>query len=122
MTVSAEFQKIESSLNGSKATKSDTDELAKNLTPELLPAWLMEVLQNYSLSGVCFSLDEENDESGLGADLKWFDVKQIAEEALTAYPGNAVLDLGCLPIAACLAVSGGPYFLKVKGNNVSDLH
>lgn len=120
MTVLAELQKIESSLNGSKITKSEADELAKNLPSELLPAWLMEALESYSLSGVCFSLDEDDDKSGLGADLKWFTVDQMIEEALSAYPGKVVLNLGYLPVAACLAGSGDPYFLKMKGNNLDD--
>ena len=120
MTVLTELQKIESSLNGSKITKSEADDLAKSLPPELLPAWLMDALQNYPLSGVCFSLDEDDDESGLGSDLKWFSVDQMIEESLSAYPGKVVLKLGYLPVSACLAGSGDPYFLKMKGNNLDD--
>lgn len=120
MTVLKELQKIESFLTGSKITKSEAYDLAKNLSPELLPAWLMEALQNYPLSGACFSLDEDNDESGLGADLKWFSVDQMIEEALSAYPGKVVLKLGYLPVAACLAGSGDPYFLKMKDSNLGD--
>ena len=120
MTVLTELQKIESSLNGSKVTKSEADDLTKNLPPQLLPAWLLEALQNYPLSGVCFSLDEDDDESGLGADLKWFSVDQMIEEALSVYPGKVVLKLGYLPVAACLAGSGDPYFLKMKDSNLDD--
>lgn len=120
MTLLIELQKIESSLYGSKMTKLEADELARNIPPELLPAWLMEALENYPLLGVCFSLDEDDDESGLGVDLKWFTVDQIIEEALYAYPGKVVLDLGYLPIAACLAGSGDPYFLKMKGGVPDD--
>lgn len=120
MTVLTELQKIESSLNGSKITKSEAADLAKNLPPELLPMWLMEALQNYPLSGVCFSLDEDDDESGLGADLKWFAADQMIEEALSAYPGKVVLKLGYLPVALCLAGSGDPYFLKMADSNLDD--
>jgi len=120
MTVLTELQRIESSLNGSKITKFEADSLAKNMPPELLPAWLIEALQNYPLFGVCFSLDESNDESGLGADLKWFSADQMIEEALSVYPGKVVLNLGYLPVAACLAGSGDPYFLKMKGSNLDD--
>lgn len=120
MTVLTELQKIESSLNGSKITKSEAGNLTKNLPTELLPAWFMEALQNYPLSGVCFSLDEKDDESGLGADLKWFSADQMIEEALSVYPGKAVLNFGYLPVAACLAGSGDPYFLKMKGGSLDD--
>lgn len=120
MAVVAELQKVESSLYGSKMTKSEADDLTKNLPPELLPVWLMEVLQRYPLSGVCFSLDEDNDESGLGADLKWFSADQMIEEALLAYPGKVVINLGYLPIASCLAGSGDPYFLRMKDGSTDD--
>lgn len=120
MSVQIELQKIELSLNGSKITKSEADDLVSNLPPELLPSWLLEVLQNYPLSGVNFSLEEGDDESGLGADLKWFSADQIIEEALSVYPGKVVLNLGYLPVAACLVGSGDPYFLKVKDDNSDD--
>ena len=76
----------------------------------------MEALQNYPLSGVCFWLDQDDDESGLGADLKWFTADQIIEEALSAYPGKVVLNLGYLPVAACLSGSDDPYFLKMNAD------
>jgi len=120
MTVLTELKKIESSLNGSKMTRTEVADLARNVPPELFPEWLMDALQNYPLLGVCFSLDEDDDESGLGADLKWFTVDQMIEEALFAYPGKVVLNLGYLPVAACLAGSGDPYFLKMKGGNLDD--
>lgn len=120
MSVLTELKKIESSLNGSKITKHEADELVEKLSSELVPAWLASLLQKYPLSGVCFSLDEENDESGLGADLKWYSAEQMIEEALLAYPGKVVLNLGYLPVAACLAGSGDPYFLKMKGGNLED--
>lgn len=120
MSVLTELQKKESSLDGSKITESEADKLVKSLPSDLLPAWLIDILQNYPLSGVCFSLDEDNDESGLGADLRWFSADQMIEEALSAYPGKVVLKLGYLPVAACLAGSGDPYFLKMKDSNLDD--
>lgn len=114
------MQKIESSLNGSKIVESEADELAKNLLPEVLPALLIEVLQIYPLSGVCYSLDEDDDEPGLGSDLKWFSAGQTIEEALSAYPEKVVLSLGYPLVVACLAGSGDPYFLKMKGSNLDD--
>ncbi|MDZ4153169.1 hypothetical protein [Methylicorpusculum sp.] len=120
MNAITELQKIQSSLNGSKVTKSEADKLVNNLPSELLPEWFTDLLQNYPLSGVCFSLDEKFDESGLGVDLKWFNADQMIEEALLAYPGKVVSNIGYLPIAACLTGSGDPYFLKMKGSNLED--
>lgn len=76
----------------------------------------VQLMQSYPLSGVCFSLDENDDESGMGVDLVWFTAEQMIEEALSAYPGKVVLNLGYLPFAACLVGSGDPYFLKMKGS------
>ncbi len=120
MTALRELQKLKLSLYGTKIKKSDADDLVKNLPPELLPVWLLDALQNYPLSGVCFSLDENDDESGLGADLKWFSAGEIIEEALFFYPGKVVVNLGYIPIAACLVGSGDPYFLKMKDSNLED--
>ncbi len=55
-------------------------------------------------------MDEDDDESELGADLKWFGPSEMIEEALSVYPGETVIGLGYLPVAACLAGSGDPYF------------
>lgn len=117
MSLVSELEKKEMSLTGSKATESDAKQLVERLPSDLVPSWLPPLLQRFQLAGVCFSLDEEEDDSELGADLKWFSVSQMVEEALLVYPGKSVLSLGYLPIAACLAGSGDPYFLKILNDN-----
>lgn len=104
------LQRLDSSLPGSKTTKSEIEDLVKNLPAELLPTWFTETLQKYALSRVCLSIDEDNDKSGLGAELIWFTAEQIIDEALRAYPGIAVTKLGYLPIGGCMIGSGDPYF------------
>ncbi|MEH6447822.1 MAG: hypothetical protein V7765_04090 [Oleispira sp.] len=117
MSFISEVEKIEVLLSGEKASEEDINHLVARLPKELLTSSLISLLQNYFLAGVCFSLDEEDDESGLGADIKWFTINQMLEEALEVYPGKSVLTLGYLPIGACLTGSGDPYFIKVSGTN-----
>ena len=117
MSLVSELEKKGMSLTGSKATESDAKQLVERLPSDSVPSWLPPLLQRFQLAGVCFTLDEDDDESELGADLKWFSVSQMVEEALLVYPGKSVLSLGYLPIAACLAGSGDPYFLKILNDN-----
>lgn len=116
MTAIAELKKIGPSLNGSKVLESEIDDLVTNLPQKLLPAWFVNAVQTYPLAGVCFSLNENDDESGLGVDLKWFTTDQIIDEALFVYPGEVVLSLGYLPVGACSGGSGDPYFFTIEGS------
>ncbi|MCR9365224.1 MULTISPECIES: hypothetical protein [Vibrio harveyi group] len=117
MSLISEIKKIETQLTGLKASEEDINQLVEQLPDGLVPSYLLSLLKSFPLAGVCFSLDEENDESEFGADLKWLTVRQMLEEALEVYPGKVVLKLGYLPIASCLAGSGDPYFLKVLNDN-----
>ena len=114
MSLVSELEKKEMSLTGSKATETDVIQLVERLPSDMVPSWLPPLLQRFGLAGACFSLDEDDDESELGAELKWFSVSQMLEEALMVYPGKSALRLGYLPVAACLAGSGDPYFLKIS--------
>lgn len=117
MSLVTELDKKETSLTGSRLTDEDIKQLIEHLPRRLLPSWLLSMLQNYRLAGTCFSLGEDDDESGLGADLKWFKAGQMLEESLSTYPGKVVLELDYIPVAACLAGSGDPYFLKISAGN-----
>ncbi|WP_435248880.1 hypothetical protein ACMAZD_05785 [Vibrio sp. nBUS_14] len=117
MSLISEIKKIETQLTGLKASEEDINQLVEQLPDGLVPSSLLPLLKSFPLAGVCFSLDEEDDESEFGADLKWFTVRQMLEEALEVYPGKGVLKLGYLPVASCLTGSGDPYFLKVLNDN-----
>jgi len=120
MSVSAALSAIATSLNGSKVSPSDFQSLIDSLPPTLVPDWLAMIMQDHPLSGVSFSLSEDDDESGLGAELMWYSPAQMMEEALQYYPGMAVAKLGYLPVATCLIGSGDPYFLRLKGDGADD--
>ncbi|MGY5615428.1 hypothetical protein [Vibrio brasiliensis] len=117
MSLISEIERKETQLSGAQASEEDINQLVERLPEGLVPSWLLPLLKRFPLAGVCFSLDEEDDESELGADLKWFTVSQMLEEALAVYPGKVVLKLGYLPVASCLAGSGDPYFLKMLNDN-----
>ena len=117
MSLISEIERKETQLTGVQASEEDINQLFERLPVRLVPSWLLSLLKRFPLAGVCFSLDEEDDESELGTDLKWFTVSQMLEEALAVYPGKVVLKLGYLPIASCLAGSGDPYFLKLLNDN-----
>lgn len=114
MSIFDELIKISSSLHGSKLAESEASELIEKLPPGVMPGWLVVIQKQFPLAGVCFSLDEDQDESKIGVEMKWFSSSQMIEEALLVYPGKVVLGLGYLPVAACLVGSGDPYFLKMK--------
>ncbi|MEZ8878109.1 hypothetical protein AB6E09_03395 [Vibrio lentus] len=118
MSLISEIKRIETQLTGLKASEEDINQLVAQLPDGLVPSCLLSLLKSFPLAGVCFSLDEEDDESEFGADLKWFTVPQMLEEALEVYPGKVVLKSGYLPIGSCLAGSGDPYFLKVLNDDL----
>lgn len=120
MSIFTAIKEKEPELNGVRLTELEAKNLKGKLPSGLVPDWLISLLQQYPVIGVCFSLDEDLDESEMGVDLKWFDPDQIIEEALSVYPGKVVVELGYLPVGACLAGSGDPYFLRIKEGDLED--
>jgi hypothetical protein len=81
-----------------------------------VPDWLLEAMQSHALVGVSLVLAEDEDASGLGAEMRWFDAAGMISEARDAQPGRAALPLGYVPIAECLIGSGDPYFIKTAAD------
>lgn len=120
MRLVSELERIKTELYGSEASEKEINYLVEKLPISFLPAWFLKLLQHYPLAGVSFSLDDSDDESELGVELKWFHIDQIVEEALNVYPGKVILSLGYIPIATCLSGSGDPYFLNMKNSYTED--
>jgi hypothetical protein len=108
------LQRIAGVLDGASATDDDIQLLRSRLPATLTPDWLMSILREYRLAGICFGLSEEHDRSGLGADVTWLTPGQIVSESCDAEPGISVLPCGFLPIGACATGSGDPYFLDLR--------
>lgn len=114
MTVNQRLQEITEDLHGAAATDEEIESLEMRLPPGLRPDWLLAMLKGYRLGGVRFSLSKEHDRSALGAEVIWLTPQQIVSEACDAEPGISVSPSGFLPIGACAAGSGDPYFLDLR--------
>jgi hypothetical protein len=114
MSVIKALKKIESKLYGSKVTEVEIKELIEKLPSDLLPVWLIKLVQEFKLLGIDFSLKKEDDESKRGVEIKLLNPKEMTDEALMSYPEKVVIKLGYLPFGCCCIGSGDPYFLKIK--------
>jgi hypothetical protein len=117
MSLDTVLDTLGTQLNGERATNDEIAEMRQKLSSELVPPWFATMITTYPLAGVCFSLDEDEDESELGAEFRWPTPAQIVEEAAAYYPGISVLKLGYVPIGQCLVGSGDPYFINMKINS-----
>jgi hypothetical protein len=120
MSLAASLELIKHDLYGHKLSETEVQNLQTCLPTNLQLNSLLAALSCFRLCGVSFLLREEDDESEMGAELKWLNPSQIVEEAFSAYPGKSVLTLGYLPIASCLLGSGDPYFLNLGNHSPSD--
>jgi hypothetical protein len=99
-------------LHGRTITSQEGAELTAGIGDKLVPPYLLDWLLSYPLVGTEFSLSEEEDESGLGAEMQWLTPAQMISETIETYPGIVAGPLGYLPVGMCLVGSGDPYFLK----------
>ncbi len=104
-------------LQGRTITPQEVSELTAGVGDKLLPAYLLDWLLSYPLVGTEFYLSEEEDESGLGAEMQWLTPAQMVSETIETYPGILAGPLGYLPVGMCLVGSGDPYFLKIGPGN-----
>ena len=114
MTLDSCLRSIGQNLRGKCATDDDIRLLKSRLPASLTPDWFIAALKGYALAGVSFSLNEDHDESAIGAELIWLTPAQIVSESVECQPGQSVLPLGFLPIGACAEGSGDPYFLDLR--------
>jgi len=120
MSIITELEKKKDQLDGRTITSGEESNLKQKLPASLIPDWYIFLLKNFPLVGVSFCLEEEDDKSEMGADLKWFGPDEIIDESSLMYPGKAVATLGYLPVASCLTGSGDPYFLNLKDNKIDN--
>jgi hypothetical protein len=109
------LSQIANRLHGTNATDGDIELLRSRLPDNLMPDWLVDLSKNYRLAGVCFSLSDDADNSGLGAEVIWLAPRQLVSEAFDAEPGRSVISSKFLPIGVCAIGSGDPYFLNLRG-------
>ena len=112
MSVEDVLKKRKADFRGRTITSQEVAELTAGIGDKLLPTYLLNWLLSYPLVGTEFYRSEEEDESGLGVEMKWFTPAQMISETIEAYPGIAAKPVGYLPVGMCLDGSGDPYFLK----------
>jgi hypothetical protein len=98
---------------GGRTLSADEIKTIESWLGARLPDVVVALLTENPLVGLNFTLDDEDDESGLGAELKWMNSDEMLSEATEAYPGLVACPLGYLPVGICLEGSGDPYFLRL---------
>ena len=112
MSVEAVLERRKDELGGRSITNDEARDLQRDISPSLLPQWLLNLMATYPVIGARFRLSENQDQSGLGVDMKWLTPGQMVSEAKEAQPGIAAAVSSYLPIGMCLQGSGDPYFLQ----------
>ena len=77
------------------------------------PAYWKAFVESEGLIGNHTTIPEEEDRSGVGADINWFDDEGSRSEKEDFYPGIAVAKDGFIPVGGCDIGSGDPYFICV---------
>jgi hypothetical protein len=98
-----------SGLPGRCATRAEVVEL--QLLVAGTPDDVLGFIAEYPIIGVAFSLSENDDESGMGVEMRVLSPSEAIDEAKMAYPGISAVQRGYLPFGMCLAGSGDPYFV-----------
>lgn len=86
----------------------------------MIPEYWLKFVESHKLIGRDFEIEEGDDLSELGADIKIMTNKQSINEATTCYPGITVLKQGYIPVGICTLGSGDYYYInKNEGSNGS---
>ena len=83
--------------------------------------WRNFVIQNDLLERE-FEIDEENDLSELGVDLKIMTIEQSISESTECHPGIEALVSGYFPVAMCLTGSGDYYYINTIEGEAGSLY
>ena len=78
----------------------------------MFPQYWKDFLDQSGLAGRDFEVPEEEDQSGLGAEIVLMDEPSAKEEADECYPGIVVVKDGFIPVGSCSLGSGDPYFIN----------
>jgi hypothetical protein len=78
----------------------------------MFPDFWRDFIAENGLAGMTFSIPEEADRSGLGAEIELLTPEQSADEAHNYWPGIGVAKDGYVPVGACLTGSGDYYYVR----------
>jgi hypothetical protein len=116
MTLNEALNTIEERLTGRLVSQGELKTLTDFLGIDLIPQWYLDLLAKFRLIGTEFSLDEDQDLSELGVELRWMSPEETISEARDTFPGILAVQKGYLPVGICLEGSGDPYFLQISQN------
>ncbi len=85
------------------------------------PYWKLFVEQ-HDLVAREFSISEERDLSGVGAEIEILDEQNSEWERTQTYPGIGVFPAGFIPVGSCGVGSGDPYFICTKDGEGGPLY
>ncbi len=85
------------------------------------PYWQM-FLEQHHLTGKEFSIQVNNDLSGVGASIEIFDEQGVHAEQTTLYPGIGVSIAGYVPVGGCTIGTGDPYFINTRDGEGGPLY
>lgn len=79
-----------------------------------IPAYWQKFRDQHSLARTLIQVPEEDDQSGLGAEVNIFGDDEIIEEGTLFYPGIEAVKHGFVPVGGCDIGLGDPYFICVE--------
>lgn len=88
----------------------------------MVPEYWKAFVKSNDLVGRDFEISEDDDLSGLGADLEIMSEAACIAEATEAYPGIVAVKLGYFPVAMCLTGSGDYYYINTKEGEIGALY
>ena len=88
----------------------------------MLPEYWSQFLNENGLVGAAIQIAEQNDLSGLGADLQFLNQQQSIDEATNFWPGIGVAKDGYVPVAMCLLGSGDYYYINTNDGSNGPLY
>lgn len=107
-------------LYGSSISEAEGEHLLSRFYQGIALETYVDLLQSFPLCGVAFSLPEDHDLSGFGAEVQLMNTTQMLSEAFEAYPGIVVTKMGYIPVGMCLLGSGDYYYLNAKAGDPSN--
>lgn len=78
-----------------------------------IPAYWQKFRDQHSLARTLIQVPEDDDQSGLGAEINIFGDDEMIEEATQLYPGIEAAKHGFFPVGGCDIGLGDPYFIRV---------
>jgi len=98
---------------GRRLSTSESDTLRKVRQPRI-PEWLIEIMSGHPLADSKISISEENDELGVGLEMKWLAPADQLTELFELQPGISAGPAGYIPVGECLEGTGNQIFLDLN--------